>query len=88
MNVTTAEHIPNELWLRIFSYLKNADLLYAFNLLNERFERMMISYTNDIDLSNVSSKQFHALNKDTLSSEEEYHISSLGVAHLLYFLKK
>jgi hypothetical protein len=54
MDITKAEYLPNELWIEVFSYLENADLLYAFNILNKHFQKRITPYFNDIDLSEVS----------------------------------
>jgi hypothetical protein len=79
MDTTKAEYLPNELWLQVFSYLENLDLLYAFNMLNKRFQQIITPYFNDIDLSEVSLKQFNTFMKDILLSEQEYNICSLSL---------
>ena len=40
---TQVEHIPNELWLSIFSYLEAHDLFCGFNRLNNRFDEILAS---------------------------------------------
>lgn len=48
------EKLPNELWLLIYSYLHNIDILYSFNNLNNRFQQILITYQYDIDLRTTS----------------------------------
>jgi hypothetical protein len=40
---TQAEHLPNEVWLLIFSYLEAHDLFNGFVLLNHRFKKLLTS---------------------------------------------
>lgn len=50
------ENLPNELWLLIYRYLHDIDILYSFNNLNSRFNDLIKSYEYNINLSDISLK--------------------------------
>ncbi len=56
-------------------------------MLNKRFQQIITPYFNDIDLSEVSLKQFNTFLKDILSSEHDYPIYSLHSLSIQNFEK-
>lgn len=52
------ELLPNELFLEIFSYLRNADVICAFARLNQRFQYLARNSYDKLDLKCVSKTKF------------------------------
>jgi len=52
------EQLPDELWLLMFTYLHQYDVLYSFNNLNRRFQKITKSFASIINLSDLSYKLF------------------------------
>ncbi|UJR11120.1 hypothetical protein I4U23_015302 [Adineta vaga] len=59
MNIESMEHLPNEVWLLIFEYLHQVDILHGFLDINQRFQCVIQPYIHHIDLSNVSFTQYN-----------------------------
>ena len=67
------EKLPDELWLCVFIYLHNFDILYSFNSLNLRFQKLIGSYESYINLSDLSYKLFNN-QRNITSYFYDYHI--------------
>ncbi|UJR18278.1 hypothetical protein I4U23_005181 [Adineta vaga] len=87
MTTTQAEHLPDELWLKIFTYLETIDLFYGFYKLNKRFKQIIHPYLNEIDLSEVSLKQWNIFINEILLSKADYQIYSLTLKNSGQFQK-
>ena len=57
-NSTLLERLPNELFLEIFNYLANVDVVYAFSQLNNRFHSLILYYCHTFDFKSVSKAKF------------------------------
>jgi len=55
---TLFERLPNELFLEIFTYLSDVDIVYAFSQLNDRFQCLILSYCKTFDFKSVSKAKF------------------------------
>jgi hypothetical protein len=51
---TLIERLPNELFLEIFNYLSDVDVVYAFSQLNIRFQCLILDYCHTFDFKSVS----------------------------------
>ncbi len=49
-SLTLLEHLPNELFAQIFSYLNGVDAVFAFSQLNYRFQCLLFDYCQFFDL--------------------------------------
>ncbi|CAF2530514.1 unnamed protein product [Rotaria sp. Silwood2] len=90
------EFLPDELLIIIFRYLHRFDLIYSFDNLNQRFQRIIEPYLNCIDLirENPSFKLFlhfskhilpvygHKIRELKLPAECTYHLLSSYVQYL------
>ena len=52
------EQLPNELFIEIFSYLTNVDVIYGFSLLNNRFQQLTRSVCKILDFKSVDKTKF------------------------------
>jgi hypothetical protein len=52
------EHLPNEIFLTIFSYLNDIDTVFAFSNLNYRFQCLLFEYCRSFDFKSVSKSKF------------------------------
>src|SRR5205085_8080945 len=55
---TLLECLPNELFLEIFNYLSNVDIVYAFSQLNNRFQYLILNYCKTFDFKSISKAKF------------------------------
>ncbi|CAF0866351.1 unnamed protein product [Adineta steineri] len=55
---TTFEYLPNEICVEIFSYLNGVDTVYAFSLLNLRFQSLINNYVDIFNFKSISKKKF------------------------------
>ncbi len=55
---TLLERLPNELFLEIFNYLSDVDVVYAFSQLNHRFQCLILNYCHTFDFKSVSKTKF------------------------------
>jgi hypothetical protein len=55
---TLLERLPNEIFLEIFNYLSDVDIVYAFSQLNNRFQYLILNYCNKFDFKSVSKAKF------------------------------
>lgn len=53
------EHLPNELFVEIFTYLNGVDAIYAFFYLNSRLQCLLNDYVNTFDFKSISKAKFH-----------------------------
>jgi hypothetical protein len=89
------EFLPDELLIIIFRHLHRFDLIYSFDNLNQRFQRIIEPYLNSIDLirENPSFKPFshfskhilpvygHKIRELKLPAECKYHLLSSYVQY-------
>ncbi|CAF0944551.1 unnamed protein product [Adineta steineri] len=54
----TFEYLPNEICIEIFNYLNGVDTVYAFSLLNLRFQSLINNYVDIFNFKSVSKKKF------------------------------
>ena len=82
MVLTYLEHLPNELFYIIFSYVNSVDLCLAFSELNTRFSRLLddVSSHQSLDLTSgpVSYRAFRAYITDRYGVRSSF-ISSLKI---------
>lgn len=52
------EHLPNELFLEIFSYLRPVDVIWTFARLNQRFHYLAWNSSDKFDFKSVSKTKF------------------------------
>ncbi len=45
------EHLPNETFIEIFSYLNGVDAIFAFSNLNNRFQCLLYEYCQALQFS-------------------------------------
>ncbi|CAF0866381.1 unnamed protein product [Adineta steineri] len=55
---TTFEYLPNEICVEIFSYINGVDTVYAFSLLNLRFQSLINNYVDIFNFKSISKKKF------------------------------
>ncbi|CAF1612449.1 unnamed protein product, partial [Didymodactylos carnosus] len=55
------EHLPDELWVLIFRYLHRIDILHSFSQLSSRFQQILQSYYENMNLINVSYRHYKIL---------------------------
>ena len=48
------EHLPDDLFVEIFSYLNGVDAVFAFSQLNYRFQCLIIKYCRIFDFKSIS----------------------------------
>ncbi len=47
------EHLPNEIFISIFSYLNDVDSIFAFSNLNNRFQCLLFEYCQFFDFKSI-----------------------------------
>jgi hypothetical protein len=52
------EYLPNELFGQIFSYLNGADAVFAFSRLNNRFQSLLVEFSQIFDFKSISKAKF------------------------------
>jgi hypothetical protein len=52
------EDLPNELFCQIFSYLSGVDTVFAFSLLNRRFQCLLKEYCHGFDFQLINKMKF------------------------------
>jgi hypothetical protein len=52
------EHLPNELFIQILSYLTGIDAIFAFSCLNNRFQSLIGDYSQTIDFKSIRKTKF------------------------------
>ena len=55
---SSIEILPNELFLDIFSYLSNVDVVYYFGRLNQRFRQLTLNCYDRFDFTSTNKIQF------------------------------
>jgi hypothetical protein len=55
---TLLEHLPNEIFVEIFSYLNGIDAAFAFLQLNYRFQSLLFEYCQLFDFKSISKTKF------------------------------
>lgn len=58
-DLLTLEQLPNELFIQIFSYFNGVDAVYAFSLLNTRFQSLLTQHIDVFDFKSISKAKFH-----------------------------
>jgi hypothetical protein len=53
-NSTVLEQLPNELFIEIFTYLTNVDVVYSFSQLNIRLQDLILSYCHTFDFKSIN----------------------------------
>ena len=56
--LTSLEQLANELFLDIFDYLTDVDIVYSFSQLNTRFQTLILNYCHTIDFKSISKSRF------------------------------
>ena len=56
--VIIIEDLPNELFRQIFSYLTGIDAVFAFSLLNTRFQCLLKEYCQGFDFKSINKIKF------------------------------
>jgi hypothetical protein len=57
-DVTSIEYLPNELFVEVFNYLPDVDVVCAFSRLNQRFQSLTLKYCDTFDFKSVSKAKF------------------------------
>lgn len=52
------EHLPNELFVEIFSYMNGIDTIFAFSQLNNRFECLLLKCCQSFNFKSISKRKF------------------------------
>jgi len=83
------ERLPDELWLLVFTYLHQYDILYLFNNLNLRFDKMIRPFASMINLTDLSYKLFTRFRQEILPIDG-HHIHHLIIKdiHQLNFFRE
>ena len=55
---TLLERLPNELFIEIFGYLSDVNVVYAFSQLNHRFQCLILNYCHTFDFKSISKAKF------------------------------
>lgn len=55
---TLLEHLPNELFVKIFSYTDGVDTIVAFSQLNNRFQHLLLEYGQSFYFKSVRKTKF------------------------------
>jgi len=56
--VLVIENLPDELFRKIFSYLTGIDAVFAFSLLNTRFQCLLKKYCQGFDFKSINKIKF------------------------------
>ncbi|CAF1989979.1 unnamed protein product [Rotaria magnacalcarata] len=57
-NLPLLESLPNEMFIEIFYYLLDVDIVYAFSKLNKRFQNLITNYCSAFDFKSVNKAKF------------------------------
>ncbi|UJR07902.1 hypothetical protein I4U23_012185 [Adineta vaga] len=72
-HVCLLEDLPNELFLKIFSYLNGADCILAFSIINKRFQSFLFEYCQQVDFENKTKSELDLI----LANHSTYKWKSL-----------